>query len=70
MPWLRRPGGCRLYYELHGPPGATPIVLLEGIGGDIPGWRRNIPALAREHLVVAYDFRGNGRSDAQTSRWP
>jgi 3-oxoadipate enol-lactonase len=37
--------------------------LLEGMGGDIPGWRRNIPPLATRYRVVAYDFRGNGRSD-------
>jgi pimeloyl-ACP methyl ester carboxylesterase len=64
VPFLRRADGCRLHYELHGSPDAEPIVLLEGMGGDIPGWRRNIPTLARELLVVAYDFRGNGRSDA------
>jgi pimeloyl-ACP methyl ester carboxylesterase len=64
VPFLRRPDGCRLHYELHGNPDAEPIVLLEGMGGDIPGWRRNIPTLARELFVVAYDFRGNGRSDA------
>jgi pimeloyl-ACP methyl ester carboxylesterase len=39
-------------------------VLLEGMGGDIPGWRRNIPHLAAECFVVAYDHRGNGRSQA------
>jgi pimeloyl-ACP methyl ester carboxylesterase len=33
------------------------------MGGDIPGWRRNVPTLAAELRVVAYDFRGNGRSD-------
>lgn len=64
MSELRRPDGCRLYYEAHGRPGAEPLVLLEGMGGDIPGWRRNIPHLAAELFVVAYDFRGNGRSDA------
>ncbi|MDP9342609.1 MAG: alpha/beta hydrolase [Actinomycetota bacterium] len=63
MPLLERPGGARLYYETHGDPNAPPIVLLEGLGGDIPGWRRNIPHLARELFVIAYDFRGNGRSD-------
>jgi pimeloyl-ACP methyl ester carboxylesterase len=62
--WLRRPDGCRLYYEIHGSPVADPLVLLEGRGGDILGWRRNIPTLARELRVIAYDFRGNGRSDA------
>jgi 3-oxoadipate enol-lactonase len=61
LPWHHRPDGCRLYYEIHG--AGEPLVLLEGLGGDIPGWRRNIPTLSAELLVVAYDFRGNGRSD-------
>jgi pimeloyl-ACP methyl ester carboxylesterase len=61
MPVLRRPDGVRLNHELHGR--GQPLILLEGLGGDIPGWRRNIPALARELLVIAYDFRGNGNSD-------
>ena len=38
------------------------------MGGDIPGWRRNIPHLATRHRVIAYDFRGNGRSDAPDQR--
>jgi 3-oxoadipate enol-lactonase len=66
MPFLERPGGVRLYYELHGPweaPSRTPLLLLEGLGGDIPGWRRNIPALSATRPVVAFDFRGNGRSE-------
>jgi pimeloyl-ACP methyl ester carboxylesterase len=66
MPELGRPDGCRLYYEVHGDPGREPLVLLEGMGGDIPGWRRNIPHLAEELFVIAYDLRGNGRSDAPT----
>jgi 3-oxoadipate enol-lactonase len=61
MPVLTRPDGVRLYHELHGR--GQPLILLEGLGGDIPGWRRNIPVLARELLVIAYDFRGNGNSD-------
>jgi 3-oxoadipate enol-lactonase len=62
--FLRRPDGCRLYFEVHGPPEGEPLVLLEGIGGDVAGWRRNVPRLAEPLRVVAYDFRGNGRSDA------
>lgn len=64
MTFLRRPDGCRLYYEVHGRPDARPMVLLEGLGGDIAGWRRTIPRLSGSLRVVAYDFRGNGRSDA------
>ena len=68
MAHLVRPDGCGLYYELHGPVDAPPLVLLEGMGGDIPGWRRNIPHLAARHLVVALDSRGNGRSDKPDER--
>jgi 3-oxoadipate enol-lactonase len=63
MPWYERPDGCRLSYELHGPEAGPPLLLLEGLGGDIPGWRRNIPRLSQRYRVIAYDFRGNGLSD-------
>lgn len=63
MPFSRRPDGCRLYYELHGEPSAEAIVLLEGAGGDIPGWGTHLDGLAQQLRVIAYDFRGNGRSD-------
>jgi 3-oxoadipate enol-lactonase len=66
MPVLTLPDGVRLYHELHGDEHAAPLILLEGMGGDIPGWRRNIPVFARELRVVAYDFRGNGNSDEPT----
>jgi 3-oxoadipate enol-lactonase len=63
MPFYERPDGCRLYYELHGGEDPSPVILLEGLGGGIPGWRRNLPHFVARHRVVAYDFRGNGRSD-------
>jgi 3-oxoadipate enol-lactonase len=63
MPVLERPDGVRLNHEVHGAEDAPPLILLEGMGGDIPGWRRNIPRLAGELRVIAYDFRGNGNSD-------
>ena len=66
MPVLRRPDGVGLYHEVHGPDTGPPLILLEGMGGDIPGWRRNIPVLASELRVIAYDFRGNGNSDEPT----
>jgi 3-oxoadipate enol-lactonase len=63
MPWYERPDGCRLYYERFGPDRGPPLILLEGLGGDIPGWRRNTPHFAERYQVIGYDFRGNGRSD-------
>ena len=47
------PDGCHLYYEVSGPARGTALVLLEGMGGDIPGWRRTIPHVARHHRVNA-----------------
>ena len=62
MSYLNRPDGVRLYHEAHGE--GSVLLLLEGMGGDVPGWRRNVPTLATRHRVVVYDHRGNGRSDA------
>jgi len=63
---LTRPDDCRLYLETHGDPGAPTLLLLEGLGGDILGWPRNISTLAAACHVVAYDHRGNGLSDDPT----
>src|SRR2546428_11648921 len=40
----------------------TPVVLIHGLGGSADWWRRNIDALAAEHLVVAVDLVGFGRN--------
>jgi 3-oxoadipate enol-lactonase len=63
VPFLVRPDGCRLYYEVEGPVEGPSLVLLEGLGASVDGWRHNLPRLAQRYRVVAYDFRGNGRSD-------
>jgi 3-oxoadipate enol-lactonase len=63
MPYLSLRDGGRVYHEEHGDPGAPPLLLMEGLGGDLPGWRRNVPHLASACHVIAYDHRGNGRSD-------
>jgi 3-oxoadipate enol-lactonase len=68
--YLVRPDGCRLYYEVHGPQDRSPLLLLEGIGGTIPGWRGSLGRFAERFLVVAYDFRGNGRSDKPDREMP
>ena len=64
MTFVERPDGTRLHLELAGDPRGEPLVLLEGMGGDLPGWRRNIPLLATELFVIAYDHRGNGHSES------
>jgi pimeloyl-ACP methyl ester carboxylesterase len=67
--WLARPGGCRLSFEVFGDPRRQPLLLLEGLGGSIAGWRRNVPHLAAELFVVAFDHRGNGATEAPDEAW-
>src|SRR5262249_10918501 len=63
MPFLTRPDGCRIYYELDGDRGAPPLVLLDVAADRVDGWRRNVPTLAAELQVAVIDPRGNGSSD-------
>jgi pimeloyl-ACP methyl ester carboxylesterase len=53
--------------ELHalrwGRRDAPPLVLLHGGGANAHWWDHLAPTLARDHHVVALDFRGHGDSD-------
>lgn len=56
-------GGVRVHYTIHGS-GAPPVVFLPPwavVHSRI--WKSQIPYVARRHRVVAFDPRGNGRSD-------
>lgn len=57
------PGGTSvsLYAEETG--SGAPIVLLHGLGASTFTWRKIVPALARDHRVIALDMLGFGRSD-------
>jgi pimeloyl-ACP methyl ester carboxylesterase len=55
--------GLRIYYEVHGPAGGTPVVLLHGGDPAIEtSWARVLPALARTRRVIAFDQQGHGRT--------
>ena len=59
-------GGGHVAYEVYGT-GDPPIVFVppwQIVHSRI--WKAQIPAFARRHLVVAWDNRGNGRSDRPT----
>jgi 3-oxoadipate enol-lactonase len=63
VPFLRRPDGCRIRYQLLGDPGTPRLLILEGAADRIEGWRRSLPTLAGELSVAIVDHRGNGDSD-------
>jgi pimeloyl-ACP methyl ester carboxylesterase len=55
--------GLRIYYEMHGPEGMRPpVVLLHGGVGGIEMFGPNLPALARDHRVIAVDLQSHGRT--------
>jgi pimeloyl-ACP methyl ester carboxylesterase len=53
--------GIRLYYETAGT--GPPVVLVNSMGTTLRTWDRVIADLAADHHVVAYDWRGCGRSE-------
>lgn len=54
--------GAHLYYEIHG--AGYPLVLLHAGIADCRQWDDQIEAYAKQFLVIRYDHRGWGRSDA------
>ncbi|WP_156109432.1 alpha/beta fold hydrolase [Hymenobacter sp. APR13] len=58
--------GVRLYYELYG--AGEPLLLLHGNNMSINSFSQQIPALAKSYQVIALDSRGQGNSQADTTR--
>ena len=55
--------GISMYYEVHGPPGGVPLVLLHGGGSTIDvTFGRVLPLLARRRRVIAVEEQGHGRT--------
>lgn len=63
--------GVDVHHEVAGPPGAPAIVLSHHFYGSVGTWRSIVPALAGDHLVVAFDRPGFGLTERPPrSRWP
>ncbi len=56
--------GGRLYVEDHGA-GDPPLLLIQGLGYAVWGWRDQLPALAARRRTIAFDNRGAGRSSKE-----
>ena len=54
--------GATIAYEIHGDPGATPLLFLNSIGSTRAMWDRQRRAFADAYRVIQYDARGHGRS--------
>jgi pimeloyl-ACP methyl ester carboxylesterase len=52
--------GLRVRYVDYGE--GSPVVLIHGLGGSWQTWLENLPALGREHRVIAVDLGGFGLS--------
>lgn len=70
MPYLDR-DGVAIYYEIHGPIGATtgaeprpPLLLSHGYSATSDMWKPNVDALAADRRVITWDMRGHGRSES------
>jgi pimeloyl-ACP methyl ester carboxylesterase len=60
MPTLKRPDGAELHWEQRG---EGPLVVIANAYFNYPGYFAGLlDDLARDHRVVEYDLRGNGRS--------
>ena len=63
MPYARATDGIRLHYEVLGRAGATPVLMIQGLGADKHGWDMQRFPLALQYRMIALDNRGAGRSD-------
>jgi pimeloyl-ACP methyl ester carboxylesterase len=55
--------GVDLYYEVHGPESARPLVLLHGaLSGVGPDFAELIPELAKDRRVIAIEQQGHGHT--------
>ena len=55
--------GIDMYFEVHGPAGGVPLVLLHGGGSTIDvTFSRVLPIFARNRTVVALEEQGHGRT--------
>jgi len=59
MPTVRA-NDIEVYYEEHG--AGEPLLLIMGWGGNADTWKPQIPGLAEQYRVIAFDNRGVGRT--------
>ena len=66
MPFVHAADGTRIHYEVTGRPGATPILMIQGLGASKNAWNLQRIAMATRFRSISLDNRGAGRSDKPT----
>ena len=63
MPFVSAIDGTRIHYEVTGKPGATPVLMIQGLGASKNAWNLQRIAMATRFRIISFDNRGAGRSD-------
>ena len=66
MPFVHATDGTRIHYEVTGKSGATPVLMIQGLGASKNAWNLQRIAMATRFRSISFDNRGAGRSDKPT----
>jgi 3-oxoadipate enol-lactonase len=63
-------GDLDVAYDIAGPEGGTPTLLINGLGADRTAWGLQVPAFSREFRTIVYDNRDVGETGAGRAPHP
>ena len=66
MPFVPAADGTRIHYEVTGKSGATPVLMIQGLGASKNAWNLQRIAMATRFRCISFDNRGAGRSGKPT----
>ena len=66
MPFVHATDGTRIHYEVTGKSGATPVLMIQGLGASKNAWNLQRIAMATRFRIISFYNRGAGRSDKPT----
>jgi len=66
MPFVHATDGTRIHYEVTGKSGATPVLMIQGLGASKNAWNLQRIAMATRFRIISFDNRCAGRSDKPT----